>query len=216
MLREMFALLAGSIPIYAYLNPTGFYIACVGGVLLAGALWWLCTIYARLWNTAFHLSFLHHTLCALAALCTVFVMIAFASVSDVGQKADQEISAWKVQMHQSLESDSTLPTADDATPTTTPTTGAALLGDFEASHPFLRKVLEAAQIALPEQGTDDTVPQVKAIDETAATIATVIQIHLEFLLIRLRAALLLLLLLAQVIPFGLNGYLAHRDIRPSS
>jgi hypothetical protein len=220
MLREMFALLAGSIPVYAYLNPAGFCAACIGGVLLAVGLWWVCGIYARLWNTAFHLSLSHNLLCGIAALLTTVLFVSFASVSQVGQKVDQEISEWKGQMHQAFDvasdtSESSATTSGTAVPTNTPITSADLLANFEASHPFLHKVLQSAQVEPPEQNPDETFSPTKSIDDVASTVGTAVQIHLGTILLRLRITLVFCLLLVQAIPFGLTGYLAHRDIRPS-
>jgi len=220
MLREMFALLAGSIPIYAYLNPAGFCAACIGGVLLAGGLWRLCSVYARLWNTAFHLSLPHNLLCGTAALLTTVLFVSFASVSQVGQKVDQEISEWKGQMHQTFDvtsdtSESLATASDMAPPSNAPVTSSGLFANFESSHPFLRKVLQAAQVVPPEQNPDEAVSPAKPIDDVAATIGTAVQIHLATVQFRLRIALVSCLLLAQAIPFGLTSYLAHRDIRPS-
>jgi hypothetical protein len=215
MLREMFALIGGSIAVYASINPDGFIIACIGAVVLAGAFWWLCSVYTRLWNTTFHLKFIHHFLCGLAAVWTIFFVIAFASVQHVDQKVDQEISAWTVQMRRSLESDSVPPSGDAATPARVPTTSTAFFHDFEVSHPFLRDILRAARIAPPEQGTDETASPVDSVENVAAVIADAVRMHLGLVLFRLRVVLLLSFLLAQAIPFGLNGFLAHRDIRPS-
>jgi hypothetical protein len=216
MLKEMFALLGGSIAIFAGIDPSSFIVTCIGSVILAGTLWWLGSAYVRLWNTTFHLSLLHNFLCGLAALWTIFFVIAFVSLREVGQLIDQEISAWTEQMHQSLESGSVPLSTDNATSVESPATTAALFDDFEAQHPFLRQALQAAQIGPPEQNTEteEIVSPATSIDDVAATIADAIHMHLAFLLLRLRTALILSLLLAQAIPFGFNGYLAHRDIRP--
>lgn len=216
MLKEMFLLLFGSIPIFAALNPFGFRMACLGAVALAAVLWWLCSIYTRLWNLSFYLNWFHLLLCGLAAVWTIFVVIAFVSVGEVGHAFDRVVDEWGAQMHSLSAGVDTQLSSLNAN---------ELRSQFEATHPFLRDVVKSAQTASSEMAEfPDAVSEVpdldsmsngETIDQTVDDLKYLLQFHVHRAVLRLRAFLLLSFLLAQGSVFALTGYAAHRDICPS-
>lgn len=216
MLREMFLLLFGSIPIFAAVNPSGFTMTCLGAAVLAAALWWFCSLYTRLWNLSFYLNWFHLTLCGLAAVWTVFFVIAFVSVGEIGYEFDRVVTDWGIQMH-SLSSNvdgelSSLNAFD-------------LQQQFESTHPFLRDVVKSAQTAADEfTGTPDAdLPDSGAgaqsdgetVDQAVDDLKHTLQFHVHWAVYRLRAYLLFSFLLVQGFVFALTGYAAHREICPS-
>lgn len=216
MLREMFLLLFGSIPIFAALNPFGFSMACLGAVALAALLWWLCNLYTRLWNLSFYLNWFHLLLCGVAALCTIFFVIAFVSVGEIGYAFDNAVTEWGTQMHSlSGSMDGQLASAN----------AGDLRRQFEATHPFLNDVVRSGQTA-PYEATDspdtNSANQVSedksdgmAIDRTVNDLKFLLQSYVHWAVFRLRAFLLLLFLLVQGSVFAFTGHAAYRDIRPS-
>jgi hypothetical protein len=215
MLREMFLLLFGSIPIFAALNPFGFSMTCLGAVALAALLWWLCSLYTRLWNLSFYLNWFHLLLCGLAAVWTIFFVIAFLSVGEIGHAFDRVVDEWGAQLHSlsaSVDTQLSSLNADD------------LRSQFEATHPFLRDVVRSAQTASSEvtdtpgaNSADSDSPDKsggETIDQTVNDLKYLLQFHVHWAVFRLRAFLVLSFLLAQGFVFALTGYGAHRDIRP--
>jgi hypothetical protein len=208
MVGEMFALLAGSIFLFAAFNPAGGAVACAVAVLLAAGLWWGCSIYVHLWNTAFLLSPAHHVLCAIAALWTIFVVVAFVSIADEGERIHRVVIDW------AQETTSTL-TRTQLTPVQVRGTEASLFTNFKDGHAFLGSVLDSRGVALLT--TQETAMNSSDVLRLVATsISSSLAEHVEYLSLRLRLALLLSFLLGQAIPFGFMGYVAYRDIRPSN
>ncbi len=217
MLREMFLLLLGSIPIFAALNPFGFSMTCLGAAGLSALLWWFCSLYTRLWNLSFYLNWFHLVLCGLAAVCTTFFVIAFVSVDEVGLAFDRTVTDWGAQMHSlSVNVDDQLSSFDVA----------ELQDQFEATHPFLRDIVKSAYTTpseltdTPETGTAATDSESKSggetIDQTVSDLKSLLQSNVGWAVLRLRVFLLVLFVLVQISVFAVTGYAAHRDIRPSS
>jgi hypothetical protein len=99
MLADLLAILIASIPIYLARNPVGFRLAVLVGAVLAGLCWYLCAVYARLWNKRFHVTLAHHALCAFASICTLFFAILFASLEHTKDAALASIDLWKFQLN---------------------------------------------------------------------------------------------------------------------
>jgi hypothetical protein len=99
MLTDLLTILVGSIPIYFASNPVGFRLAVLIGTLLAGLCWYLCALYARLWNKRFHITVTHHALCAFASVCTLFFSVLFASLGYTKDAALVSIDLWKFQLN---------------------------------------------------------------------------------------------------------------------
>lgn len=92
---EMLALLAGSVTIFAVMDPAGFRIAAVVALILAIVLWVGCANYTVLWNKRFRMGFFHHTLCACAALVTLAASILFPAASQITRAADASLLTWQ-------------------------------------------------------------------------------------------------------------------------
>lgn len=222
MLQEMFLLLVGSNPIFAVLNPVGFGLICVGAVALACALWWLCNKFTGLWNRSFYWSWFHHVACVIAALCTIFFIITFASVGEIGHVLDQAVTEWGAQMHEGSESGARQlahvgdTSSGNASGVPSIANNSALMHQFETTHPFLREVLHSSQadadgyLHLAEQDS----PTGQTIDRVAAGLKDLLQERVRHVVILLRSILFLSFMLVQGTAFALTGYAAHRNIRP--
>jgi hypothetical protein len=222
MLREIFLLLIVSNPIYAVLNPTEFGLICISAVALAFGLWWLCNKFTGLWNRSFYLSWLHHVACAIAALCTVFVFITFASVGEIGHVFDRAVDEWGAQMHVASENSLGLPTpSGDPSPqigsdVQPMASDSELVHRFEAAHPFLHEVLHSRPEGFDEdpRQLDQGSTSSQTIDRVASGLKDALQEQVHRVIIQLRSILFLSFLLVQGIAFGVTGYAAHRNIRP--
>jgi hypothetical protein len=214
MLKEMLALLIGSIPIFAAMNPLGFSMTCLGAVVLASLFWWLCSFHVRLWNLSFALNWFHLLLSTLAAGCTIFIVIAFVSVSEIGYAFNRIVSEWGDQLHSLAESaDNSFGISSDA----------ELEKQFEAAHPFLGGVLSWASstTATDSRDVDSAVdgaevkPDGETIDQTVSDLRASLQSHVHTVVLRLRALLLAVLFSFQGAVFFVTGYAAQRAICPS-
>jgi len=99
MIFDLLSVLTASIPIYIARNSGGFRLTLLIGFLLALLCWYVCSVYARLWNTRFHISFVHHALCGLAGACTLFFTVLLASLVHTKEAALASIDLWKFQLN---------------------------------------------------------------------------------------------------------------------
>lgn len=71
-----------------------FIVSIVAGLVLAGLSWWLCSWFARLWNTKYALLGWHHVLCALCALLVFTAVVVGSSLRFTQQVAEFILETW--------------------------------------------------------------------------------------------------------------------------
>ena len=71
-----------------------FALTLVASVVLAGACWWFCTNYAKLWNLKFQVTFFHKVLCTFAAVLTLVFTIVYVTLGWTQDVARNDINAW--------------------------------------------------------------------------------------------------------------------------
>ena len=139
-----------------------------------------------------------------------------ATVGEIGRGFDQAVTEWGAQLH-------SLPVNMDGEVNNL--NSANLRSQFEAAHPFLRDVVASDQNASSEitviqyadsadSGAEST-QSGGTINEAVYDLKYLLQLHVHWAVYRLRALLLLALLLVQGTVFAITGYAAHRGICPS-
>lgn len=96
---DMLSLLVGSVGVFLVTDPAGFRFAILTGVLLAVVFWYACYIYTRLWNKRYHMTPIHHMVCALAALITLAVAILYPAVDHVRKAEEASIALWQATIN---------------------------------------------------------------------------------------------------------------------
>lgn len=79
-------------------SPQSFYFSLTGGTLAAAAIYFLASRFSHLWNTRFNLRPGHHVLCSLAALATLFVVVAWVGLGQAAVVAGRMIDVWTLRI----------------------------------------------------------------------------------------------------------------------
>jgi hypothetical protein len=90
----MISFLSSCIAMLASRSPRTMLMAVMAGLVLAGACWWVCTNYCRLWNKRFQINTLHHVLCVVAAVATLVFTLVFVSMRYSADITAQAIDKW--------------------------------------------------------------------------------------------------------------------------
>ncbi len=75
-------------------SPRTFLLTIAGAIIVAGAFWWICTNYYRLWNLRFRIGGIHHALCAVAAAMTLVFTVVYVSMRNTAEITNRAISQW--------------------------------------------------------------------------------------------------------------------------
>ncbi|MEO8615240.1 MAG: hypothetical protein ABI600_08880 [Luteolibacter sp.] len=97
-LQDFLSLIAGTITIFFLEDRPVLTAIFVGGLILSGLCWWLCSFYTHLWNKRYKVRLTHHLLCGLAAVITLVSTVVFATLRHASSAADVSIEAWKLQL----------------------------------------------------------------------------------------------------------------------
>lgn len=97
-LQDFLSLLLGAAALFLATDRAGFVFALVGGLVLAGACWWVCSFYSQLWNKRFKVRFIHHSLCACAALVTWIAVFLHVTLKHAETAAVISVKAWKLEL----------------------------------------------------------------------------------------------------------------------
>lgn len=203
MLWNMLEMSGGSILVYALLDARGFALTCAGGLVLAATLWWLCRFVAAHWNRSYRLLPLQHLLCALGAVCTLLLCIAFISVGTVDGYFDDLVDKWA---------------ATEARPAGDTTQAPPLTEEqFKEQYPFAHAVLSQGSPGEDTATVVDSHPpaSTRALNEITQMLKDQFKDHVDWAVFRLRLFLAATFLAIQACVFGIIAFSAHRDIRPA-
>jgi len=99
LIFDLLSLLTGSVAIFSVRNPAGFRLAVLIGLVLAILCWFVCHVYARLWNRRFHAKAIHHALCALAALITLSFSVLYPALVYIREAGEASILSWQASIN---------------------------------------------------------------------------------------------------------------------
>jgi hypothetical protein len=83
---------------FASLNLNWFIASLVGGIVLGGLTWWVCSVFATLWNTKYSLTGWHHLLCALSAILVFCAVVLGSSMKYTQAVAEFILDNWGEQL----------------------------------------------------------------------------------------------------------------------
>jgi len=98
LITDLLSLLAGAAGIFLVKDHGGFRWAVLIGLLLAGACWFGCYHYTRLWNKRFRVKPIHQVLCGVAALITLVFSVFYPALAYVRDAAEASITVWEGQI----------------------------------------------------------------------------------------------------------------------
>ncbi len=253
LICDFFSLLAGCVEMLAALDRRGLYFAAGIGLVLAIICWVTCSFYSKLWNKRYQVHFVHHSLCALAALLTLAFAVVFAALKYTKEAAYASVMLWEVQINSDVPwANATFTKAYDAvkhlgvedfTNVPAPNTPGSHIPTnhnvsilaavftyatqaakhFNAARPFLSLILHS-QTDVPTQVLDADVknyfatvsknyPPQRAISLVTVEIKKSLDAQLPRVVIVSRRIAIAGFVLVQLIPFGLVGLAAYKDIK---
>jgi hypothetical protein len=98
LIVETFELIKLCLVMSAELESRWFVTSIIAGLVLAGLSWWLCSLFARLWNTKYTLTGWHHFLCALCALLVFTAVVVGSSLRFTQQVAEALVEGWSADL----------------------------------------------------------------------------------------------------------------------
>ena len=98
MFIDMVSLGLTATSIFLSTNSQGFLTAIALGLLLAALAWYGCAKYAQLWNRRFQVKPVHHLICALAAIVTLFASLIYPAFGYLHEAGEVSIAVWKARV----------------------------------------------------------------------------------------------------------------------
>lgn len=98
LIVETFQLIKLCVVMFADLEFRWFIISIIAGLVLGGMSWWLCSIFAGLWNTKYVLKGWHHFLCAISALLVFTAVVVGSSLTFTQRVAEAIVEDWSSEL----------------------------------------------------------------------------------------------------------------------